>query len=178
MGRADLTESHAHLGQEFLTWLWFLAEQTQGPIALKEIQPFELTVLEPLLLEGQFGHTLQTALRGGDPDQSPEAALALAEGKRVQRLKARFVIDDLNWTAQIQGNTLDLVGLKMPVVKSGDFQSDVVMRLEALDRFWTFLQSLYEYFLAIRLTEKSWRRARKEMVEWVKRKNETKATVE
>ncbi|MFH0792677.1 MAG: hypothetical protein V2A74_01450, partial [bacterium] len=137
LGRADMTESHAHLGQEFLTWLWFLAEQAPSPITLKEIKPFELFVLDPLVLEGQFGHAFQTVLRGGDPDQSPEAALALAEGKTVQKLRARFVLDDLDWTTQIQGNTLDLMGLKMPVVKSGDFQSDIVMRLEALDRFWT-----------------------------------------
>jgi hypothetical protein len=125
----ELSQSKQFLNKEFLTWLWYFAEQNQGPIEFtpkdlldapqtKKKSSFYLWIDDKIILEsihrgGQ--KTLQHSIKGGDPSKSPEAGLALLGGKIVKELKLGMRI--LPWgdfTATLNGTDLNPRSLTLP----------------------------------------------------------------
>ena len=168
----ELSQSKQFLNKEFLTWLWYFAEQNQGPIEFtpkdlldapqtKKKSSFYLWIDDKIILEsihrgGQ--KTLQHSIKGGDPSKSPEAGLALLGGKIVKELKLGMRI--LPWgdfTATLNGTDLNPRSLTLPKPTDDTSQESpdpLVFRINAARLFVTALDHLVSLYLADRMQDR------------------------
>ena len=78
------------MGRDFLTWLWFMAEEVGGKFTVPEHGEFAVGIDGPLIFaaEGEGAH--EAVVRKGVPTGAPEANSALCAGKKLR--SARLMI--------------------------------------------------------------------------------------
>jgi hypothetical protein len=171
MSLLESIDQKAFLGTEFLTWLWFRAENGEGAFALPDLGDFEVTLDTVALLASEEPADVGTALlKGESPGASELIRRAVAEGKKIQRASFRVVWENIAWSATVNGETLDVSGVKLPVAApagGADRIEHFRLRLQTLESFLDLWDHLFHYFAAIRLDENSWTAERGRLVEWL-----------
>lgn len=156
------------VGQEFATWLYWLSDTGMGKVNIKDIEPFELWFESPVQLVADYGEATAVTVRGGTPLEGAEAHQALREGKKIDRARLRFNYRNQTYVCGLNASSLALSGLRTPVPHNASPADFLFLRLEIFEEFKTFFDSLFERFLEIRLTEKTWKGERDKIAEWVK----------
>ena len=158
------------IGAEFLTWLWFRCDETQGIIhaGTRGDGPAYALMLEgPLLffVEGEGAHA--ASLRDGNPLASVEAKASLAAGKKLRGAKLTLAQGDATWTCNLDAQSFGFRALKVP--KGNGATPDEIFqdRMEALQQFLGVFWDLYCQFLDLRADAKAWGRTEKAMQKWV-----------
>ncbi len=169
MSVADLIKQKAFLGREFMTWLWFRSDE-DPVIELPGGRRCEVEFLEQLALESVYGDAKSSVLKGESPATSPEAAVALREGKKVRRARIKFCRDGNDWIGVIDAETLSVSGLKMPAVGRLPFDEAIELRMEHFGEFETMFAELYHEFLDRRLEASTWDAELKTIRAWAGRK--------
>ena len=105
-----------------------------------------------MTLEAYLAETERNMFRGGAPAYSPEARVALREGKRVQRAKLRVIKEGREWTFNIKSESLDLTSVKIPSLLSREEEEQFYERMYLVEELEDILDELYREFLGIRLT--------------------------
>ena len=168
MAILESIERYSHLGTEFLTWLWCKSEKGNGKIRLEGLEPVEVRIAGPLVLESALGDAVQVQLKGDDPAAAPEAQAALLENKQLRKCKLYLQLDGVDWEATLDAKTFSLTGVRIPAPSSGiPYDDAVALRMEQMDRFSEVFLSLFNAFLEIRLEEKTWNRETKKIREWL-----------
>jgi hypothetical protein len=163
----------AFLGPEFLTWLWYVAEtgrerqtlpasESNGAITGRSVD-YDFWVDDRLVLESRSATQHSSVMKGGDPSQSQEAAVALAAGKTVRELKLGLNVQSVGeYSAILAGEDLAPRSLKLPSApgESGDGKAaagplPLASRIKHLDLFLAIIDQLFRRFLAAR-TEADW----------------------
>lgn len=90
------------LGQDFLTWLWYKSETSNGLFRMskgtaKAGEPFSLNMEQRVVVRGGEGDNRETASVSGSLSPLREARLGLLTGKLVVRALARLEKDGMNW---------------------------------------------------------------------------------
>jgi hypothetical protein len=130
-------------------------------------------------VESDEADVTQAVLRGDAPGPSDLLKRAIAEGKKIQRAKFRVIWQNVIWMCQVNGETLDVSGVKLPTSSApqgGEFGEYVQLRLETMEGFLDVWAKLYEYFLALRLDETAWRQESLRLAEWLKAELEPATT--
>jgi recombination associated protein RdgC len=172
MSLLEAIDQKAFLGTEFLTWLWFRAETGQANFALPDLGEFEIILDNVALLQAEEESDVGSALLKGDaPGASYLMKKAASEGKKIRRATFRVVWENIAWSATVNGETLDVSGVKLPVAApksgGGSMHDHWRLRLETLESFLDLWDSLFHYFLAIRLDDPTWNDERDNLVEWL-----------
>jgi len=167
MGVLEQIARGAFLGEEFLTWLWYLSETQREPIAIARVGACEIAMGQEIILGEEGGDAQTVVLRGDMPSASAEAREALAAGKRLRRAKMYFTLDGVQWGCTLAGSTLALAGLRVPAAAGADFESHCLTRLEAVERLSRALQHLFEQFLERRLDPDRWSRQLNAIAQWI-----------
>jgi hypothetical protein len=161
------SQASGSVGQDFLTWLWFISERRTGGVRLGGGDEFGIMIEGPLVfvLEGEGAH--EATLRRGSPMISAEAKTALLAGKKLRRAVVNLARGEELWRGTIDADTFVFRGLRLPkgeaVDRTGRFQE----RMLALRTFRETFFSAYEMFLAERATPSRWASTRAEIHEWV-----------
>lgn len=167
MGLVEKIASLDFLGQEFATWLYWLSETGSGKVRLDGIEEFELWFEAPVQLVADYGEATAVSLRGGTPLESPEARQAWREGKKLDRARLRMNYENQTYTFGFNASSFAISGLKLPIPPNAPAADLLFLRLEILEKFDTFFQSLLDRFLRLRLDEKRWSAQRRTLCEWV-----------
>ena len=99
------------LGDEFLTWLWFIIEQ--DPAFLKSADP-DLTSFEignRIVLEKKHKKTIERITIKGEEAGLEEARVALQNGALVAELNLVYRSAQQKWQFTVKGESLNLSGL-------------------------------------------------------------------
>ena len=167
MGLLELIEQRSFLGEEFLTWLlWKSSTEPEG-LGLPDGSAVELRFESPLVLKAPYGDAEEVSLRGEGPALSPEAAVALAQGKKLSRAKLALVIEQSEWRFTVRADTLDVTGLRIPLRTSAAEAVWIEQRLEMLRRFFEVFEALFDLFLAARLSPRKWPGETKAIRAWI-----------
>lgn len=172
MSLLEQIKEKAFLGTEFVTWLWYHSESGEGAVPLLQGGECELSFSQDLLLVGDSPEAENSALKGGAPSLAPEAATALAAGKKVRRAKIHFTRDQVLYSLAVNGETFDWSGLKIDVPPSLPFEEAVPLRLNALEDFHRIFAGLFETYLNIRLDPEKWEPEVQRIRAWVREKDE------
>ena len=170
MGLLEQVTRGAFVGEEFLTWLWYLSEAKRDPIAIPKIGAVQIAMGQEMILGEESGDAQTVVLRGDMPSASAEAREALASGKRLRRAKIYLTLDGVQWGCTIVGATLAVSGLRVPSPTGADFESHCTFRLEAVERISRAIQWLFEQFLERRLDPKHWEADLRTIGKWASRK--------
>jgi hypothetical protein len=146
------------LGEEFLTWLWFVIDQ--DPEILKQADP-EVNSLEignRIVLEKRHQKEVERITIKGENAGLEEAMLALQKGALVSELNLICRIAELKWQFTIKGESLNLSSFKTPKTASPESPEDmegvVLEKIFLYDKILQFLEKLYKTFIKYRVSNR------------------------
>jgi hypothetical protein len=160
-------EPRDFLGNVFLLWLWWMAEENEGVVETKDVTVAVL-VDKVVDLECPWGTGGRTSLRGVMPTRVPEAGKALQSGKWPRRLGLLLAAHGQEFECVLQGDRFAVSGLKLgdPSEEARTQRLEVEERLDRLATFDKVLVGLYDHFLSERLG-KGWATRRQQIAAWI-----------
>jgi hypothetical protein len=147
------------LGDEFLTWLWFVIEQ--DPAIFKGMDP-DLTSFEignRIVLEKRKKESVERITIKGENANFEEGMLALNKGALVAELNLVCRTIEEKWQFTLKGESLNLSGFKTPKIASlespDDLEGAILEKVFLYDKILQFLEKLYKHFIKLR-TSNNW----------------------
>jgi len=159
------------LGDEFLTWLWFVIEQDS--YILKKLDP-ELTSFEignRIVLKKRHKKAVERITIKGEDADLDEAMLALKKGAMVSECNLIYRSAQQKWQFTLKGESLNLSSLKTPQTAPPESQDDlaavVLEKIFLYDKILQFLEKLYKYFIKLRISN-NWQSREIELIKkWI-----------
>ena len=146
------------LGDEFLTWLWYLVETDQNAFRAVDPDCLALEIGNRIVLENRKGKSVERITIKGDDAGLEEGKLALKKGALVTELALIFKSGEHQWQFSLKGESLNLSSFKTP--GPGPPQSPEEMEVFLLDKTQQFkkiigfLEILYKRFIQVRITSR------------------------
>lgn len=144
------------LGDEFLTWLWFIIANDPG--YLKTLAP-ELSSLEignRIALENRSHQSLERITIKGDDANLEEGVLALRKGAVVIEMNLCFKSGDQEWRFTIKGESLNISSFKTPftgpVETAEDLEGAVIEKAYLYDQALKLVDNLFKNFIKLRIS--------------------------
>ena len=148
------------LGDEFLTWLWFVIDQ--DPIIFKNMDP-DLTALEignRIVLENRKSKSVERITIKGEDAHFEEGMLALKKGALVAEMSLVYRASEQKWPFSLKGESLNISGLKTPKTtppeSPDDLEGAILEKVFLYDKILQFLEKLYKHFIKLR-TSDAWK---------------------
>lgn len=168
MDLVDRLASTSFLGKEFLTWLWFKSDIQEGLITVGDGGPAaELWYCDSIMISGAGQGAEKVTVRCEDPSLSPEARMALRQGKKVEKARIRIVRGQREWTVSIAGETLALASIKIPALLTREEDDKLRERLDLLDQLDAMVAALFSGFLTLRTDREQWEQERLALRDWI-----------
>ena len=147
------------LGDEFLTWTWYLVETK--PDVFRSADP-DCTTLEignRVVLENRRSKSVERISIRGDEAGLEEGKLALKKGALVTELSLVLKTGEHQWSFSIKGESLNVSSLKTPGPSQPQSQEEMeiflIDRAGQLNKILLFVQNLYKIFIQARVAN-SW----------------------
>jgi hypothetical protein len=166
MGVLELIQQKAFIGKEFLTWLWYRAENDPA-FDLEKNRRCDVEIMGPIVLDAHYGDARSTALRGDSPATAPEAATALMEGKKLKRARIKFSSDGVDFVAAIDGDNFNMSGLNLPRTGQLPFEEVLRLRMDYVSEFEGLFEGMFQQFMELRMDEKAWGAELEKIQAWV-----------
>jgi hypothetical protein len=146
------------LGDEFLTWLWFVIEQ--DPSVLRNADP-DLTSFEignRIVLEKKYKKAFERITIKGEDAGLEEAKVALKNGALVAELNLIYRSAQQKWQFTLKGESLNLSSLTTPKISPSenpdDVEASVLEKIFLYDKILQFLEKLYKTFIKLRTSNR------------------------
>ncbi|MBC8393224.1 MAG: hypothetical protein H8E17_11735 [Deltaproteobacteria bacterium] len=145
------------LGDEFLTWLWFIIEN--DPKYLKKFSPdlLSLEIGNRIVLENRRQKTVESITIKGDDANLEEAILALKKGAVVIELNLCFKSGDQEWGFTVKGESLNISSFKTPfsgpVDTAEDIENAVIEKAHLYDQAIQLIDEAFKNFIKIRVSD-------------------------
>lgn len=170
MNLGELLEQKIFLGQEFLTWLWFLLE-SEGGAEIKDLGWVELTLGERLVLGPAMGADGSRVTVSGAEGSLAEAREALRQGKLVEALRLGLEIHGEEYALNLEAAELTVKSLKLPTTaglgeEPEGLEGLVLERVALLENTLKATEGLFSLFLAQRLDPEQGPTLRQAMGAW------------
>lgn len=159
MTAREATPIPAHLGSEFLLWLWWTSENADGQVIDVPAPVGRVTVwVDDRLAFRQPSDLKVTAVvTGENPALAPEARAALSGGKVLQDLRLGLKRDDREYAVTLRGAALDVAGLKLPQALADRTDEAVADRMFLVEELQLVLAGLFTEFARARASD-AWNR--------------------
>ena len=144
------------LGDEFLTWLWFIIEN--NPRYLKTLFPglTSLAIGNRIVLENRQYQAVESITIKGDDANFEEGVMALRKGAVVVEMNLCFKSGDQKWRFTIKGESLNISGFKTPfsapIETAEEIEGAVVEKAFLYDQALQLIDSLFNNFMKLRVS--------------------------
>ena len=144
------------LGEEFLTWLWYVIEKNQN--LLKNFDPdfVALEIGNRIVFENRRKESAERITIKGEGAGLEEGVLALKNGALVTELNIVYRSVELKWQFTLKGESLNISGLTIPQTDSPESDEDlegyVLEKLFLYDRCLKFFNTLFSHFIKLRIS--------------------------
>lgn len=171
---ATAYNKYAFLGNEFLTWLWFMIETDQDiSQALKTKDPVSLEIGNSLILENTLGDNAREKITiKGDQAGLEEGTTALKKGAKVTEMN---LICNLGpeeaYQFTVKGESFNITGMKTPAA-AGDGSEDeiegrIIEKALLVFRITQVIDTLFFTFLAHRIDDDWKNKGLDQMRTWI-----------
>ncbi len=147
------------LGEEFLTWLWFIIEKNQNLIKNFDPEIVALEVGNRVVFENRRKEAAERITIKGDGASLEEGILALKKGALVTELNIVYKSAELMWQFTLKGESLNISTMSIPNTGSPESEEDiegvVLERIFLYDKALQLLDKLYAHFVSLRVSD-SW----------------------
>ena len=146
------------LGEEFLTWIWFMMETDPDQQFFRSMDP-DLAALEignRIVLENRRNEALERITIRGEEANLAEGRLALQKGALVAEISLNFRSADHLWQFSLKGESLNVSNFKTPKIarpeSPEDLEGFVLEKAYLFDKILQFIEKTYNYYLRQRLS--------------------------
>jgi hypothetical protein len=147
------------LGEEFLTWLWYLIEKEPGrlPRIDKQLAALEIGRRMVIIKRGSGENDETVTIKGANAEMD-EGLLALKKGGMVAELHLIYRSGDNEWQFNLKGESLNISSLKVP--ETGKIESDdeiegaVIEKIYLLGQIVNLVNALFRSFVKLRVGPK------------------------
>lgn len=161
------------VGDEFLTWLWFVIDHQ--PERLTNVDK-DLTALEVgnrIVLENHQRESVEKITIKGDQAGLEEGLLALQKGALVTEINLVYRAADKKWQFNLKGESLNISGFKIPDVARPQTREDlegfILEKIYLYGQVAAFVETIFNAFIHLRLSNQWTRTVVPAMQNWFKR---------
>ncbi len=160
------------LGEEFLSWLWFVIENDQR--LLQKLDP-DLAALEighrMVLVNRRHRDSGETVTIRGDHAGMDEGLLTLKKGGMVAEIHLIYRSGDNEWQFSLKGESLNISSLKVPVIGKietpEETEGAVIEKIYLCEKAVDLINLLYGRFIKLRLGSEWDRRVVPAVRKWI-----------
>lgn len=146
------------LGNEFLTWLWFIIEQDSEKLEQIEKDLVFLHIGNRIVLANKINDAVETITILGDDAGLEEGILSLGKGAVVTEINLLYKSGDNEWRFTIKGESMNISNLKIPetaiVESSEDIEGMVLEKAYLYEKVTKLIDNLFNEFIKLRVSGK------------------------
>ena len=144
------------LGEEFLTWLWYVIENNQNLIKNFDQDFVGLEIGDRIVFENRRKESAERITIKGEGAGLEEGILALKNGALVTELNMIYRSAELVWQFTLKGESLNISSLNIPNTElpqsDEDLEGFVLEKLFLYDKSLQFLKNLFARFVKLRIS--------------------------
>ncbi len=148
------------LGNEFLTWLWFMIETDQNRLRQYDPDLLSLNIGSRMVLENTRNNAKETIIIKGDDANLEEGLVALKKGAVVTEMHLSYKTVGQHWLFSLKGESLNISNLKLPetgpVETPEDLEGVVIEKVYLLEKVIGLVNNLFSQFIKLRVSD-TWR---------------------
>lgn len=160
------------LGDEFLTWLWYLIETDQDTFRSADPDCLALEIGNRVVLENRKGKSIERITIKGDDAGLEEGKMALKKGALVTELALVFKTGEYEWQFSLKGESLNLSNLKAPgpalPQSSEEMEPFLLDKTQQFYKILNFIEIMYKSFIKIRISSSWSSKTTPAVKKWVK----------
>jgi hypothetical protein len=148
------------LGEEFLTWLWYVIENDQNLIKNFDKDFVALEIGNRIVFENRRKESGERITIKGDGASLEEGILSLKKGALVAELNMVFKKAELTWQFTLKGESLNFSSLNLPSTAipepEEDIEGFVLEKIYLYNNILKILENIFIHFVKLRLSN-GWR---------------------
>jgi len=146
------------LGEEFLTWLWYVIEKDQTLIKNFDKDFVALEIGNRMVFENRRKESGERITIKGDGASLEEGILTLKKGALVTELNVVYKSVELTWQFTLKGESLNLSSLNLPSTdvpeSDEDLEGFVLEKIFLFDKIIKLLENIFTQFVKLRLSNR------------------------
>ncbi len=146
------------LGEEFLTWLWYVIEKDQDLIKIFDKDFVALEIGNRMVFENRRKESGERITIKGDGASLEEGILTLKKGALVTELNVVYKSVELTWQFTLKGESLNVSSLNLPSTDVPESEEDlegfVLEKIFLHDKILNLLENIFTHFVKLRLSNR------------------------
>lgn len=143
------------LGSEFLTWIWFYSDHTNGQMKTLKGKDFSFSIGGRIVLGQVIEERVQKVICMDTASVLTEARAALKEGKQIQEVQINVTAGENNYSFTLDTGLWAIKSLKTPPLapswENDDPDGRFYEKMYFLEEILEIIDALYHHFLTFRL---------------------------
>lgn len=163
------------VGQEFLTWLWYMIDNEMDMLTAAEPDMESIAIGNKIVFENRNQKdSVEVITIKGDEADLAEGLIALKKGATVSEMNLTITANDNQWRFGIKGENLTLSSLKVPEtgnIENMEEEEDgaVLEKIFLCEKAISIIEGLYRLFIRLRVSEDWARSTVPEIQKWISR---------
>ena len=162
---------YAFIGNEFLTWLWFMIDTHPNFFNTVDESLTSLSIGNRIVLENRENDNLEIITIKGDDAGLEEGFLALKKGSLVIEIHLSFKADQQQWSFTLKGDSLGFSALKLPstgpVADKEDIEGALLEKIYLYDRSFVLINGIFLIYLKKRASPQWKKKIVPEIRNWI-----------
>ena len=159
------------IGEEFLTWLWYIIDSSQNRLKPFDAQLESLEIGNRIVLENRKKESTERITIKGDGASLEEGMLALKKGALVTELSLKYHSNNNEWKFTIKGESLNLSSLTTPATAlpetADDLEGFVLEKAYLYEMIIKFIENAFNGFIKLRISDR-WNKSERQLVQlWI-----------
>ena len=159
------------LGEEFLTWLWYVIEKDQNLIKNFDKDFVALEIGNRIVFENRRKESGERITIKGDGASLEEGILTLKKGALVSELNVVFKSAELTWQFTLKGESLNVSSFNLPNTgmpeSDEDMEGFVLEKIFLYDKILKILENIFIHFSKLRLSNRWQTKMVPEIRNWI-----------
>ena len=145
------------VGDEFLTWLWYIIERDTRLLNRLDKDLAALEIGNRMVFENRYRRDSgETVTVKGEEANMDEGLLALKKGAMVTEVNLVYRSGDQEWRFNLKGESLNISSLRVPesgkVETKEDIEGAVIEKIYFYEKILNLINGLFKYFIKIRVS--------------------------
>jgi len=161
------------VGQEFLTWLWYMIDNEMGILTAAEPEMESIAIGNKVVFENRnLKDTVEVITIKGDEADLAEGTIALSKGAKVSEMNLVITSNENQWRFGIKGENLSLSSLRVPETGNIENKEDeedgaVLEKMFLCDKAVSIMDGLFKLFVKLRVSDDWSRSTVPSMQKWI-----------
>lgn len=145
---------YKYIGNEFLTWLWFIIDTDPSYFTRMDESIAAVSIGNRIVLENNLNEKSEIITIKGDDAGLEEGLLSLRKGAVVIELNLSCKSENQEWKYTLKGESLGFTGLKVPqtgpVENKDDIEGLFLEKVYLFEKIINIVNQSFERFLKLR----------------------------